>query len=1170
MNEFESAPTEQLGFGFLTDEWPEDPLLAEGHLGQWRLARVEVANWGTFCGYHSLDIHRKGLLITGASGSGKSSLLDAITMVLTPPRNRHLNAAARSGSSKGEDRTPPSYIRGAYKHEENSSGEIASSFLRPRTATWSGIMLRYENGLETSDKSPAQSSSPQARPNEPVNLLALFNLKAGSNSTEGLSQAFAVIRGTVALPEFEAFAVNGIDSKRLKAACPTGTQVFREHSAFETAFCRQLGISGPKTLELLHKTQAAKNFGSLDELFRNFMLDRPKTFDQAEDAVEQFTALSQAHAGVVSQREQMRHLEPLVEIEKRNAQAADRAAETKRLTDCLSGCTAQLAFEVTERERAVLLSKGDQLQEALNSTRAEQQFAHQALDQAQRALGEAGGGALDLAESQLLTYEKQHDQVHINRERLLVDLRCAQIEGLPRTYAEWQELRRTLGSKATEAQAEQDANQDDHYRSYGRVPDLQGRIESVQEELRYLRQRQTNIPQKLNRVREAIALHLGIDATNLPFVGELVSVKPEYDSWRGAIERLLENGAKTLLVSSRNIPAVSRYVESHHLGTRLEFISVPSEVEVPKRSFGQLSLVNRLSVKQHAKHPEFSHWTSRHLRERYDYACVDSPDDLSNHRFALTIAGQIKRDNRYVKDDRHPLDDRTRWVLGYDNDGKIEQFSLQLETLQKQLTEARKTAQALSEKTQRARDLQRAKTQLDESDWSNYDIASVEEEYRKAKAFYEQLSRGNTKLEEAMALRDDARQRSEAADAAANKAQLETERNAHDLAALAQQAAQQTERMQKFEAPTSDEADRLRNLFQKVSKTFDRSVQEVYQTSTEVQSHLYTKRVQAQSEEQKTRNAAERIEHDYHQRWPLESADLTTTFDDIDAYLAMYHQIKATGLPDYEQRFLHVLHDFGQDQITVIASTIRHAFREVQDKLIPVNSSLGLSKYSPTTHLQIKAKDAKSAQVLEFLDNLKEITRGTWDESDIAAAEKRFNKTNDVIKRLKSSEYADVTWRKACLDTRQHVSFIANEIDTDGNVVNVHSSDTGLSGGQKQKLVIFCLAAALRYQLADENQPAPRFGTVVLDEAFDKADPAFARIAMDIFQVFGFHMILATPYKLVTVLAPYLGAIAVTTCKDSKYSSLSPVSFTEDVEGVEGFEGSEGVRDTKDAETHGD
>ena len=70
----------------------------------------------------------------------------------------------------------------------------------------------------------------------------------------------------------------------------------------------------------------------------------------------------------------------------------------------------------------------------------------------------------------------------------------------------------------------------------------------------------------------------------------------------------------------------------------------------------------------------------------------------------------------------------------------------------------------------------------------------------------------------------------------------------------------------------------------------------------------------------------------------------------------------------------------------------------------------------------------------------------------------------------------------------------------------------------------------------------------MLDEAFDKADPAFARTAMDIFRVFGFHMILATPYKLISVLTPYIGAIVTTHCPDSQHSSLVLVDFEEDLD----------------------
>ena len=70
----------------------------------------------------------------------------------------------------------------------------------------------------------------------------------------------------------------------------------------------------------------------------------------------------------------------------------------------------------------------------------------------------------------------------------------------------------------------------------------------------------------------------------------------------------------------------------------------------------------------------------------------------------------------------------------------------------------------------------------------------------------------------------------------------------------------------------------------------------------------------------------------------------------------------------------------------------------------------------------------------------------------------------------------------------------------------------------------------------------PRYGTVIMDEAFDKADSNFTRIAMDVFTEFGFHMVLATPLKLLQTLEDYLGGMAVVTCRefqDSRIGSLS-------------------------------
>src|SRR5680860_1880104 len=130
------------------------------HVGQWRLARVELLNWGTFDGHHPIDVARKGHLFTGASGSGKSSLLDAIGTVLTPDKWLRFNAAAQESATRNDDRSLVSYVRGAWSKEADENLDRAVSTYLRKTATRSGILLRFENGRDG-----------------PVTLARLFHLR---------------------------------------------------------------------------------------------------------------------------------------------------------------------------------------------------------------------------------------------------------------------------------------------------------------------------------------------------------------------------------------------------------------------------------------------------------------------------------------------------------------------------------------------------------------------------------------------------------------------------------------------------------------------------------------------------------------------------------------------------------------------------------------------------------------------------------------------------------------------------------------------------------------------------------------------------------------------------------------------------------------------------------
>jgi uncharacterized protein YPO0396 len=121
---------------------------------------------------------------------------------------------------------------------------------------------------------------------------------------------------------------------------------------------------------------------------------------------------------------------------------------------------------------------------------------------------------------------------------------------------------------------------------------------------------------------------------------------------------------------------------------------------------------------------------------------------------------------------------------------------------------------------------------------------------------------------------------------------------------------------------------------------------------------------------------------------------------------------------------------------------------------------------------------------------------------------------------------------------------MAREIDDEtGAEVEAYRSGAGKSGGQRQKLASTCLAAALRYQLSGADDGVPSFATVVLDEAFDKADADFTRTAMNIFKRFGFQMIVATPMKSVMTLEPFIGGACVVHNADRRASSVLRIDY---------------------------
>ena len=69
---------------------------------QWRAETFQMVNWGGFHGHHSVALASTATLVSGASGTGKSTLLDAY-LALMMPRRAHCTTrcCAARGSPPG-------------------------------------------------------------------------------------------------------------------------------------------------------------------------------------------------------------------------------------------------------------------------------------------------------------------------------------------------------------------------------------------------------------------------------------------------------------------------------------------------------------------------------------------------------------------------------------------------------------------------------------------------------------------------------------------------------------------------------------------------------------------------------------------------------------------------------------------------------------------------------------------------------------------------------------------------------------------------------------------------------------------------------------------------------------------------------------------------------------
>lgn len=1115
---------------------------------QWRAALLQLVNWGGFGGLTTVPLGGDATMISGASGVGKSTILDAYTALMMPSDTKFNGASndAVAGRARGiGQRNLLSYLRGAVDVvDDPRTGRPVEVLLRGRGSdTWGAVAMTFVN-----DQGGRFTA------------LRTYYVPRRAARSADVQMQLATHEGALPLDTLELAVAERFHANTLKKLFP-GIRVHRTYAEFSAVLHARLGIGangdGAKALRLLARIQAGNQVRSVDELYKDMVLERPSTYAAADRAVEHFDDLDSAYAAMRVEEQKLELLEPITGLHERRLSAARRLAELDAYGVTQPGDT-PLRLWLLRTHARLLSAAVDANRDARASTAEElaRTVAAEAatlgdLEAAKEAHRAAGGSTLQ-ALAQSLEQEAVVREHRLGRraalqERMLplLDVAGEQTEGAlesPEGFAALQQRARDWLARWQEQQTElgraRDAVRD------RRFP-LQQRQGELRTERASLEGRAGRVPARLHELRAEVAAASGLRLDDLPYVAELIEVAPDEARWRTAIETVLGGTARLMLVPLDLLEAFSAAIDGLQLRGRLTFEGV--ELDLPDLGPGD---PERIAGKLLYQDSPFSGWVQAHLDEPARNArCVETTDGLAGDGLRVTLAGQTRSGRRGA----HGRND-ARSIIGFSNEGAIAEIDAELATLEEQLLAL---DAEVGEHDRRLRVLETARTAYDAVGSARYDdldvagsdarIAELEERRAAILGADDQLQalqaqideldgrlertrRGRFGLEQRQQqLNDRHAELIDSEDLVNDRLDAMTDAGAVVLTEV-QEASLAAEFAAAAAPADPEELDRFHETSQRLGERLRAAVGDAEAETARVDDELAG------------------IFRLYKFQW--DSPNLGATADSYPDYARILEEIRGTGLAGRRAEWRRRLTEWSGQDLVPLVGAMAASIEEIEDRLEPINAILRrLSFGASGDRLRIRLRRLAPAHVQVFMKDLRALSAASTTDLDERALEKRFDDLSRFMQQLRrpgqtGDASAAATDRDRLLDVRRHVEISAERYDhRTGELKATYRTLGEKSGGESQELVAFIVGSALRFRLGDEARSRPRFAPVFLDEGFVKADSEFAGRAVQAWRGLGFQLVIGVPLDKVTGLEPHMDELLAITKNPATHQSwITPIT----------------------------
>jgi uncharacterized protein YPO0396 len=1098
-----------------------------------RLQRLEVFNWGTFDQkVWRFELGGRNALLTGDIGSGKSTLVDAVTTLLLPANKISYNKAA---GAETRERDLRSYVQGHYKSERNETTGVSRPVPLRDTRHFSVILGVFANtGYATT-----------------VTLAQVFRTKdMGSGQPE---RFFVVADSDQSITKD--FSEFGTEFNSLKRRLRDGgAKVYDSFPEYGRDFRRRLGIESEQAMELFHQTVSMKAVDNLNDFVRSQMLEPFDTKSHIDSLIEHFDNLTQAHDAVLRARAQLELLQPLVvDLDSFDQLSSERAILDHQL--------AALPLYFADRTRQALLFELEVLAAQLHDLSQELESLEESVKdlretETQLNLQIAGVGGDRLADVERLIERHQRDKQIRQTKFDHFNTLLAQV-GMEHVSVAEQFLatRERATTRQMELEGERGAIENDLNERRFEQRSLNEESEGVNNELLSLQTRRSNIPRDSLELRQRLCGDLDIEAEDVPFAGELIQVLEEARQWEGAAERVLHNFALSLLVRDQHYDAVAAWINDHHLNARVVYYRVPARsapATSPERRSAHPLLVDMLELKLESG---FESWLSIELARRANYACVDTIDDFRTSQRAVTRTGQIKDRERHEKDDRRRIDDRREYVLGWTNQGKVDALLAHAATLQKRLNFVSSVIGDSTKRDESASSQLRSLARLGEhSNWDDLDWQALVSEIAMLRA--EQLRITSSSDTLALLTSERERVRQEVANHEHSRDGLQRDRGAAEgRRSIAETELERVRAMLSNARSVEVASESFASIEVAVANELGGSAPDVVRLTTVHQSLNASLVHQLNAITKHEGSLAQRIVRSmgaFRGRYPHETAEFDDSLASSREYRRLHQRVADDDLPRFEREFKDYLNQNAIRDIAGFSAQLNKHEKQIQDRIETINESLAGIDYNEGRYIRLMANQTTNTDVREFRADLRTCTDNVVGGSaSDQYSEEKFLQVKRIIDRFKGREGTtelDRNWTRRVSDVRQWFLFSASERWRADDVEYENYSDSaGKSGGQKEKLAYTILAASLAYQfkLDWEAERSKAFRFVVIDEAFSRGSEVSTRYALRLFTRLGLQLLIVTPLQKIHVIEPHVAAVGFVDNPNGSYSRLQCLTISE-------------------------